>query len=578
MTASRASVLALALALLASAAGWAQDGGPVRLMPPEPDAGPLAEEGPGGIQIESLPDASFESAGVLEPGEGGLGRDLWAGTPREIITGNLGRLPAYPASPTLYDVQRRLLLTPAEVPRGLAVGHDVLTLRTLRLHAMGALDGLVELLDVLPPGDRSDAFGRVEVEARLAAGQTDEACAAAERHVRRHDDPLFGRVLVVCHVMRGEDDLAAFTLGLLREEGAVDDRYAGLLAALQGDASAVPGALPDPSPLEIAMYHAADRAVPAADLDTLSPLGVRAVLRAGRQAPAEAALLSERAVADGLIPFDAYEAAMRAADDTVTPRSPAQIEAIAPEAYEEDGFGLRRQIHASAMAEADAGRRALVLAAVWEWSLEHALGDRLLAYAMAGPLIEIEPQPNHAWFARDAARTLYEAGRRGDGDRWYSLLDRVSAVADLSALWPLAHLSDPGAAPWSDGRLRAWYDSASARGQGAAKRQAEMFYAAVDGLEGDALDRGDWRGVIDTRRAEAISATVPRVWRHARSAAFDGRRGEALLLALGAADDRGLSALDPPEVRTLVYILSAAGLEAEARSVAIEAFVAAGHE
>lgn len=583
MTASRASaalaaaVLTLAAALSAPAVR-AQDGGPLQIVPPAPGA-PQPEEGPSGIRVETLPDTGFESAGVLEPSDGGLGADLWAGTPREVVTGNLGQLPTRPASPTLWDVQRRLLLTPAEVPgQGLQVGHDLLTLRVIRLHAMGALDGLTELLDIVPPGERSEDFGRIEVDAYLAAGRTDDACAAAERNVRRHADPYFGRVLAVCHVLRGEADMAVFALGLLREENSVGERYLNLLAALQGDEQAAPDRVPDPSPLDLFMLHEAGRTLPAADLPTLSPIALAAVLRAGRQPPVEAAALAERAALAGTIPFTRYQDAMRAADAEVKPRSPQALEAVAADAadtYAENGFDFRLLVHASAMARDDAAERALVLVEAWRWGEANAPGDLPLAYATAGPLAGVEPAPDHAWFARDAARSLYRAGRRAEGDRWYRLLGRISAISDLSVLWPYAHLSDPGATPWSDGRLRAWHDHMAALDPSAARRQTSMLYAALDGLQGGALDRGDWRGVLDKRRAQEISATVPRVWRHARSAAFEGRRGEAILLAFGATQGRTLAGLDPSEVRTLVYILAATGLEAEARAVALEAFVAA---
>lgn len=578
MTASRAerrprlrAAAALLLALAVPVAAGAQSGGPTRIVPPSDDAPAPSGEGPSGITVQDLPQARFESAGTLAPSEGGLGGDMWAGTVREIIVGNLGNLPAHPAAPTVRDVERRLLLTPAELPQGLQVGPDVLTLRARRLHAMGALDGLVALFDRLPAGERGAELGRVEVETRLAAGQYDQACAVADRHVRRHDAPLFSRVKVMCHVMRGESDMAVFTLGLLREEQAADPRFLSLLAAMQGEEEAAVDSMADPTPLELAMLFQAGRGFPVQDVDTLSPLALRALAQHQDAAARVRLEAVERGVDSGLVPARLYQSALREVAAGVEPRGPEQLENSGAE-----GTELRVQAYASATGAADPETVALVLTEAWARAARDGASESLMAYATVEPLAAIEPAPDLAWFAADAARAAYIAGRRALGDRWYGLMQRTGAVTDANALWPVAHLSAPGRVPWAEDRLDAWYASSAARDQAMAERRAAVLFASLDGIERDARARADWGAMLGAGRAEAIATTVPRVWRHARSAAFEGRRGEAILLALGALGDRHPAQIDPAELRTLLFVLASVGLADEARSVAIDAFLAAG--
>src|SRR3546814_2400368 len=90
------------------------------------------------IQPLQAPDPS--SAGLLDDANGGLGTDMWQNTSRRQADQALSMLPAPVPMPALRDLQRRLLLTIAEVPVGEAGTPSLLGLRIEQLYELGPVD------------------------------------------------------------------------------------------------------------------------------------------------------------------------------------------------------------------------------------------------------------------------------------------------------------------------------------------------------------------------------------------------------------------------------------------------------
>ena len=155
--------------------GLAQSGGsviseplgpPIQLTPlgdPNAPADANQRRDVQGIQVNPLAATANDAVGTLEPAEGGLGPDVWSGMSRSQVIRAIPELYALPASLTLRELQRRMLLTAARAPVEQGVGQpttDLVSVRAERLWAMGELDGLAGLLKLLPLDAESEWLTR----------------------------------------------------------------------------------------------------------------------------------------------------------------------------------------------------------------------------------------------------------------------------------------------------------------------------------------------------------------------------------------------------------------------------------
>ena len=213
MPASRAKAFALAVGVLvlAPAVSAQQPGKPMVITSPalEPAAGsetapsptpapaPQAEpapaasipkaEFPGGppkapprFEMEELSAPDPDGFGALGESQGGLGKGMWHGTQAATVRKILPALPAASGSRSMQLLTRRMLLssaTPPEGNRGLTP--SLMELRAERLYAMGALDGLAQLLKASPSSLASPGLARIEIDTWLLAGEVKTACDKA---------------------------------------------------------------------------------------------------------------------------------------------------------------------------------------------------------------------------------------------------------------------------------------------------------------------------------------------------------------------------------------------------------------
>ena len=216
--------LVLAACLAASPAAAQQ--APRPLFPTDPPP-PAAVTPDAPIGVQDLPAPAAPTAG-LASGEVELAGPLWTnGAPPGLAT-LLQRLPAKIDEPTLRELQRALLAAPGAAD----VGPDgLLAIRTARLMAMGEAATALELLTATPAGAGPE-FAELRLRAGLAAGRTEEPCAAA---AVGQGSPWLETALVCAALAR---DATAVDLAFTRLDDAqvaLDPNLAGLArAALAG--------------------------------------------------------------------------------------------------------------------------------------------------------------------------------------------------------------------------------------------------------------------------------------------------------------------------------------------------------
>jgi hypothetical protein len=304
------------------------------------------------------------------------------------------------------------------------------------------------------------------------------------------------------------------------------------------------------------------------------------------------------------IPFSKAELSgpISAAEESWTPRTRALLVRAAA-------------VQSVALAKAEVLRRA------WQLGQERD-GYAEIAGTSVPVVAGIEPAAELLWFAKDAGRVLFAAGRTDRALAWYQIAaadsQRIEEARDAEAvLWPLAVLADSitdtrqntdgenrdgtdndgvgnivvrpvgtNAVPVDADRLRSWFE---ARRQAdaqpdtqadtqAVSRQAAAFFTLLEAT-GRSVPDALWQSLLDrpfTGDARG-GAGLNAVWTHSLEAAStDARPGETVLLATVGAGDAGDKGPSLADAARMIVALRRVGLDAEARRLAVEIAMAAG--
>ena len=225
----------------------------------------------------------------------------------------------------------------------------------------------------------------------------------------------------------------------------------------------------------------------------------------------------------------------------------------------ESGWGPRaRALLLRAASGADQRTaQAEILRRAWDLSREKG-GYAIMLSASVPVVAAIEPAAELIWFAVDAARTLFGAGRTDEAMAWYRLAksdseanEEARGVAD--ALWPLAQIADDkDELTWRSDGLTAWQKSAERSGGNGAlmRRRALMVYCVLQAL-GEPIRPSEWTdqlGAIQTRATAGIDpvpAPDAALWHALGQASEQHQLGLTVLLALLTLGDGSASAAHP---------------------------------
>ncbi len=544
----------------------------------QPDRGGSIEQpsrGLRGIQVNPLGEIDPDSIGILGPRTGGFGRHMWRGSDRGAIERLLPRLPGSMASGTMRSLARRLLLTtaiPPDAPRGGAGrgSESLLALRVDRLAALGDIEGLNDLLRVVPLRHDEEPIARARVEGLLLNGEQANACQQIRSQIASGPGTAYWRkALVFCQILSNEVDQAMLGVGLMREQGLSDDTaffslvdaYAGVEVQQLAVASA----------LHFAMLDAVGRPIPQDLIDAASPGLLVAVAKSPEAALDQRALAGERAVAIGILQPETLAAIyQRFSFDA------AQLEDPAAAAKGLEGAAGRALLYQAARERKDPAARAKVL----RRALDSAKTASLYQMAVRVFLPMLSDLPAHAellWFAETAGRALYAAGRYDRAGAWFTLARQEAVINPQAAnvvavLWPYTRLANSPALAWQ-GDLEAWRaaradDSDAERGRQALLRGAFMALGESDSLS--------WIDIA-SQSGKSTEAVPDAAMLYALREASETRRlGETVLLSLLILGETGPAESHPMALNSVLAALKRVGLEPEARALAIEAAVASG--
>lgn len=565
--------------------------GPVRLMPRRDFSKPPAEREPDTpdqdtpppeIQVQDLGEVDSEAVGVLDSDSGGFGTEMWEGTPRDLIERLLKSIPATITSPVLRSLTRRLLLSASVVPEApedaKAAGRKptILSQRIARLQAMGLVGDANRLIAVSPTRQRDPDIVRLNVENMLLAHDVGGACNEARRDPNRLVQPYWQKLSVFCQVLGGNADAARFGAKILAENPDFDDNaFLALVDRLGGADHIKIKSLPKPTALHLAMLRSANIGVPTDAVAKAPP----SVLRAIGTSPHTALDLK-------------LEAAERAA--LVGAITPARLgEVYSSVEFDDDELAnaltiaeKKRTPRGRALLYRAAGKQPVptAKAAVIRKAFELARSDgqvplvvRLYRKILTGVPVSAEL----AWFAGDAARGLLALGDTEAAEPWLSLL-RARANRDpeartaQDAMWALALIAGEERYRIDDAKaLAAWLAVQRTLDPETAEHRAGLALTLVKAL-GAKVPQRYWQDLVQPPKRHNASMPQSAFPQALEQAAKGDRTAETVLLLVLMAGSAAPAENEAGLLEGAISALRTVGLEAEARSLALEAALAHG--
>ncbi len=544
---------------------------PVGVTPAVPPAntstppGDTAAAMPNGFVIQPLTAPDPSSAGLLDDGNGGLGADMWQGSTRRQAAQALSVLPAPVPSPALRELQRRLLLTIAEVPSGEPQTPSLLGRRIAQLYELGDVDAAGQLAVPKPPLLKDTVFLQVPVDAALLQQDLMRACELIQQGLREDGAPYWQKAIVLCRYHAKDIAGGDLALTLWRDGGGDDAAFSALAAALRGDTKVKLDGLGDAvSPLHLATLRAAGRPVPKNWLEIAAP-AVLAELAGYEKADADTRLAAAEAASRlGALPparlaeaygnveiTDAQRSALLAGKDQ-TPRAAAALYQAAKNATEPKQ-------------RTDLLQRAFELGQARDLLFPTA--------AVLQPLAaDLTPDESTAAAAPAMIRLNLAAGEVGLARLWYNTLLTLTPKRGgmVAQAWPLLLIAG-AETEWQDSRFDAWL--ATMEKMPAAERNARvtLLLTLAEGA-GIAVPAERWDALLaPTAGTGTRSGAPPAIWRNLARAAQAQAKAETVALALALLGSHGTEMADAQTLVTALNALRGAGLGREAQQIALEA-------
>ena len=566
------------------------------------------------IQIDTLKIINPDTAGVLSAQEGGFGVGMWNGTSRRMLATMMKRLPVNIKSKAMRDLTRRLLLSTAVLPEGMAGDGSYIARRVGLLSSMGDTLSVNQLLDATPGRSQIEELVRYEADARFLANDNARACSLAARQISIESSAYWQKAFIFCQALAGEHDKAALGVSLLQDVGDGDEAFYSLVEALAGNPTKIES-LPDPTPMHLSIARVTKTQLPN-DVVASSRPGVLRTIAISPNASVEIRLeAAERAEISGALEVDTlrqlYTSVPFSEQDLANPLSKAEAES---------GPLSRALLYRTSLIETIPITQAEAVAKAL--SLGRQGGRYISIVRVFMPVLErISPSAELAWFAPEVIRAFLAGGEAASAAPWFSLLRANAQHNDESAqalmsLLPVARLAGSSETlDWAPNHLANWWEQTK-KDEGASDKAA-LLYSLLDAL-GEDVPREAWYALLNGPQRITIAMPHPVLWHSLNEATKTARLaqeepleayssiqevassevqtaqvviveptvilkpnapariGEIVLLSLIALGEGGPAEAEPIVLSKVIESLSVVGLEDEVRALAIEAAVAAG--
>lgn len=513
---------------------------------------------PGRVQRDNLDGPRTDS---------GAPNDPWAGIAIAELEETLSKLDLPPRSPTLHELWLRLITarTAGNDPKLAAVRADALNRTGMTREAADALSHA---------GDVSAEPVMATLAARTAigAGKTEQGCETARALTSavaaKMPPHLKGEVILIAGFCAAATDNkpAAGIAGDLAIENGLQDHAgpAALKALAAGQKPAVESgknvSLLDYRILQLGGPVDLTHAVP-----TASPALLAVLARDSKADPATRLAAAEAAAGLNAISLEELRAAYRSGTD---PQRQVELSDAAPNA----GHPLRRaELFAAAETERTPARKARIVRAFLDEARRAGFYWAALQL-MSQPANDIQPTPEIGWFAETAIEASLAGGDFANVHRWAnfaSSLDREGR-ADLRHWLALADIAEPNARDRSQHLVV--IEELAQRG----RFDASLLHRLATAL--DALDTQVpmplWEAASRTEQPSTGHLPDTGVLSQLQDAAKQRNFSRTVLLTLRTIGPNGAEGAHMIALGDSIRALKRAGLEPEARRLALEALFA----
>lgn len=525
----------------------------------------------GVVAVETLSAPDPSSAGLLGDDNGGLGIKMWAGTSRAQAERVIGLLPAPIASPTLRQLQRRLLLTTAEVPAGQTSGENsLLGLRVRQLYRLGLNAEAADLGVPKPQALRDRVFTALPINLALQKHDIAAACPLGARALAEEpSEAAWLRVAVFCRFKNGEAASGELALSLWRDQGGEDTAFQALAAIMGGDSRVKVEKLAHVDPLIVAMLRETKRPLPPGSIE-IAPAGTLAAIADLPELDPEMRLNALGiGVALGAIPPQRLISAYTQLEIPEAQRADILAGKLKGARAAAFLFQQARELNAPGPKRAEALKRVYELAA--------ARGTLFMsAVVLRETLRDLPAEPESLNAAPAVIRLALAAGETGTARLWRnSLLSQTDpALTTIAAqTWPLLVLVEPPTA-WPEAQFQAWSETLkNLPPQRKAALQAMVLILAE--ASGVPVPAETWQAMIQPGLETSTSNPPVAYWRNLLRASEANAKAETVALALILLGDN-LAKDDPATLATAFGALKRLKLDAEVRALALEAALLRG--
>jgi len=592
---------ALLIAGTAATPAFAQKGPPVRLTPPsapaaEP-AAPPANAGPTTstpaepyvpgqapkIDVSAPPPITADSVGLKEPAQVGLPDTLWKNSSRAVVEQVIGDLPNGTTSQPARELAKRLLIVAAPAPPGddAVKGGSFVGARAAKLFAMGDIEDAGALARLVPSRSEDEASARLQLDSAFAVYDNAGACNTVRGQIARFYGLYWQKALIFCQVLANEHDRAQLGLNMMHEQQVPEDpAFDRLIAKLSGDNKATVDKLPAATPLLLAMMRAANLPLPADVGGSNEPVVLRMVATSPNASAELRLAAAERAEALGGISADTLA---QMYEGVTAP--PEQLADALSVAQSDRGPRGRAVLHRAAKQMTIGPERAELLQKSWRLARERGLYPTVVR-ADLPLLLELPPGPDYMFFASEAARALLIAGKLDEAQRWFSEVRTAAASGNELAgtaealLSPLFWLADPeqrkANTPPLAQRVAAWRKAQEKLDAAALPQRAALLVTLLTST-GDPPDAALLGPLLAAKeKNEPTRMPSMALWIGLGAAFEAGRIGETALFSLAVLGPDGAAGAAPQTVALALDALRAAGLDPDARALAVEAAVLGG--
>ena len=532
-----------------------------------PEADVPEEPATTGLEVVALLAVDTDSVGTLEEEDGGFRRNMWQESDGTLMGRLLGMLET--GSGTVLDLSRRLLLTSSKPPTGTV--DDWLGQRIGSLIALGLQHDADELMNRAGLRALETAGRRGRIDILFLAGDGEVACKEVRAVLDEEYVPSLAPALVFCQRLEGRHDAADLSLAILQDTGPeVDPRFLALDTALAASRPASLETLEGATPLLFAMAAASGAGISLEALEGASPALLRAVADRA-DLPAEIRLAAaERCAARGIMSGAELGSLYREAD------MPADVDEI-----ESGVLGRARLFQEAAGAVLVREKARLIASLVHQGARDREPSAfRAAAMAAASELVSMTPGNDLGWFSAQAALTLLAVGRPEEAAGWWPLIEQralvdESAAGEAAVLWPLLRLWMGENLPDDGDNMRRWWQTVAGIAPERALRMGGLYLVLMAALDDRAAEPllGDilvaWsdhnQPVLQARTANSGLLVA------LEAASREGRFGETILLSIVLIGPDGPAGSDVANLRAVIEALRQAGLERDARLLALEA-------